>query len=448
MGRREVAGFLILFVVLLLVTYFGYSLYRVFFPRTDVLLSLSVAPSEAPGVSIEGRAYVAGGPAATGRVKLTVRGFFPARRVTFIEEIKEGRFSVSGSPSLASFKREDRIVIDAEAKVPVKDTVLTGQEHVFWNVGRWVVWAPLVALPGGIVLAILLSVLFTGDYTPVKNRIAISLAYITVTFSLLVPFVAPLAINRFPELKAIMINSPVGLVQVGKARNLEINQWALNIGGTLEKRTEASSDVAGGLVVPLYVLILATLGGAINMTRKVPRLQADIDAAIRVPFKDQLMAVQQALVSTLPASLRGGSVAPSASPPDQPGEASPETSQGSGQGGDRQETTEARQANINQLRGDLINQYMYLITAPFLAMVVYYLLFLVDENLATRVPIVVLISFSAGLMSESVLRTITGYADTYLARLTHTLQAQKEKLSTEQDETKDSGSGSGGKGKQ
>ncbi len=76
-----------------------------------------------------------------------------------------------------------------------------------------------------------------------------------------------------------------------------------------------------------------------------------------------------------------------------------------------------RQARSDRPRGDPINRSMYLIRAPFPAIVTCSLLFLIHETLATRAPIVVVISFSAGLMAESVLRTITGYADRSLNRL-------------------------------
>jgi hypothetical protein len=74
-------------------------------------------------------------------------------------------------------------------------------------------------------------------------------------------------------------------------------------------------------------------------------------------------------------------------------------------------------ANLKELLGsnwrvELLNQYMYLVSAPFLAMVAYYLLELL--GVAARQPIVVLISFSVGLISERIVSSILGVATGYL----------------------------------
>lgn len=417
-------GAVISLVILLACVYSIYSLYRFFFPRSDVLLSLAVEPTGDGALAIHGRAYVAGTPATAGRVKLTVRRFFPTVRLTLMEEISDGRFRVSGVPPRWPFRSEDRLLVNAEAQVPTAKEVLTGREYAVWNIGRWVVWGPLVALPAALIFAILFSVLFTGNYTPLKNRVAISLTYLVIMSFLVVPFLVPLALNTFPEVREIMAKSPVGFVKVGKVGGTELNQWALNIGSILETSSGESTDVKGkgGLVVPLYVLILATLGGAINMTRKVPKLQADIDVEISIPeHVKERFALMVGQVSRV---LGRSEVSP---PADRLPKEESAVSQGAEPSPPLSSPLEERQAHINRLRGDLINQYMYLITSPFLAIVTYYLLFLADENLATRAPIVVLISFSAGLMSESFLRTITGYADRYLSRLAESLKNDEGK---------------------
>lgn len=52
-------------------------------------------------------------------------------------------------------------------------------------------------------------------------------------------------------------------------------QWVANLGGVVRRSTEdkASGEINGGLVVPLYVVVLALFGGAISMTRRVPEYQ-------------------------------------------------------------------------------------------------------------------------------------------------------------------------------
>ena len=62
-------------------------------------------------------------------------------------------------------------------------------------------------------------------------------------------------------------------------------------------------------------------------------------------------------------------------------------------------------------RVELLNQYMYLISAPFLAIVAYFILDLLS---LTKKPILVLISFSVGLISERILTWILGLASGYL----------------------------------
>jgi len=67
------------------------------------------------------------------------------------------------------------------------------------------------------------------------------------------------------------------------------------------------------------------------------------------------------------------------------------------------------------LRGNwrvaLLNQYMYLISAPFLAIVTYYLLDLLGLS---KPGVVVVLSFSVGLISEKIVTWILGVASGYL----------------------------------
>jgi len=62
-------------------------------------------------------------------------------------------------------------------------------------------------------------------------------------------------------------------------------------------------------------------------------------------------------------------------------------------------------------RVELLNQYMYLMSAPFLAIVAYYMLALLG---LTKQEILVLISFSVGLISEKILSWLLGLASGYL----------------------------------
>jgi len=69
-----------------------------------------------------------------------------------------------------------------------------------------------------------------------------------------------------------MLHQAVTQFQGSSAANL---QWLFNIGGrvTCGKYYSDTCEVTGGLVVPLYFIVLALLGGAISLTRRVPEYQ-------------------------------------------------------------------------------------------------------------------------------------------------------------------------------
>jgi hypothetical protein len=53
-------------------------------------------------------------------------------------------------------------------------------------------------------------------------------------------------------------------------------QWVANFGGVVKRSADdktVTGEINGGLVVPLYVVVLALFGGAISMTRRVPEYQ-------------------------------------------------------------------------------------------------------------------------------------------------------------------------------
>jgi hypothetical protein len=54
-------------------------------------------------------------------------------------------------------------------------------------------------------------------------------------------------------------------------------QWVINIGGLVASSPESAGmghyKIRGGLVVPLYVIVLALIGSAVSMTRRVPEYQ-------------------------------------------------------------------------------------------------------------------------------------------------------------------------------
>jgi hypothetical protein len=67
------------------------------------------------------------------------------------------------------------------------------------------------------------------------------------------------------------------------------------------------------------------------------------------------------------------------------------------------------------IRKQLIDSYMYLLAAPFLAIAVYYLLQIIADD--TAEPILVLMAFATGLISDAIVSRITHFAENTIARL-------------------------------
>ena len=226
-------------------------------------------------------------------------------------------------------------------------------------------------------------------------------------------------------------------------------------------------EVQGGLVIPLYVIILSVIGGAINMTRKVPGFQKEgeeSDFSLGRPISSLGSRVMRFLLpsqsKTEVAAL--ASTSTGVPPPEQEKKAGTLDDQANevekelgpllleqiersresdkslaairGLVGKMQELFRARTTDdpllkFNSfedwaashpklgelLRGswrvELLNQYMYLISAPFLAVVTYYILDLLGLS---KQGVVVVLSFSVGLISEKIVSWILGIATGYL----------------------------------
>ena len=224
--------------------------------------------------------------------------------------------------------------------------------------------------------------------------------------------------------------------------------------------------VQGGLVIPLYVIILSVIGGAINMTRKVPRFQQEdeqsdfslarpisrVGEAVFSPFRSQSPASEQpAPAAPAPAATEAKAEQAEPAPEDQAKSIQEELEPlvkaqvlrncetddtlkkiralvsnmqdlYKNNKADRLlgfgsfEDWAASQPRIGQLlrgtwRVELLNQYMYLISAPFLAIVTYYILDLLGLS---KQGVVVVLSFSVGLVSEKIVSWILGIATGYL----------------------------------
>jgi hypothetical protein len=308
-----------------------------------------------------------------------------------------------------------------------KDKAMGGTASLYLNypppVGRWAIWTVVVLCAS---IAIGLITLFTGDLTRRKSRILFSITYIMTFMSLAVPIGAIVLVSKSQYAVEMMEEAPVGLIK-GTARGIQNPQWLVNLGGAVSPRQPASDkstpgptqnadgngpapapspaasasprptpastanpradelrpvpgypSVQGGLAVPFYVLILAMLGAGINMTKKVPDIQKrhDIEA---LPDDSQSMvsaalkAPVTALVSSRP-----------------------------------RVNTEEGTVAVSGIRKDLIDTYMGLISAPFLAIAVYYLLQVIATNIAE--PVLVLVAFATGFISDSIVTAITQLA--------------------------------------
>lgn len=197
---------------------------------------------------------------------------------------------------------------------------------------------------------------FTGDCTATKNRVAIAFSYVQVLLALIVPFLLVDFFASNPTVLAFMREAPIGICLANVNNH---PQWVLNIGSRVP-----SEPVVGltenGLIIPLYVIVLAFVGGAINLTRQVPRFQPE----------SERRETQQPLLPY----------------------------------GERRKIRRMERRRSDWRTG-LLTHYMYLASAPFLAIAAYYLL--VWTGIDSKLPIVVLFAFCVGIISDPVLKKIT-----------------------------------------
>jgi hypothetical protein len=364
---------------------------------------------------IMGEAQQGGKPLAEGQAKVTVERLKDNSSTSALLEVRQGKFegafgdalqsAVAGVPvtSMPSLQANEPLKITGEVWSPQLGNA-TAKEAMYLNstviVRRRVTIYLLAALLGLAPVVVFLWA-FTGSRSLLKNRVAIGFSYLVILLCLGVPFLAANLVLSSPFLRGYMKDAPVGLL-ISKVNDEP--QWVLNIGGYVEKKQleakpEASDfevlNLEHGLIVPIYVIILAMVGSAINMTKQVPRYQ--------------------------PESERIGGLSLITAP---------------GEPIERRKN-QYRERRRRDWRTGLISHYMYLVSSPFVAIAAYYLL--VSLGINNRVPIVVLVSFSVGLISDPILRKIT---DTGYSFLRHT--DGKEKGSQAPPA---SGQGSGGERK-
>jgi hypothetical protein len=146
---------------------------------------------------------------------------------------------------------------------------------------------------------------------------------------------------------------------------------------------EAGITIQGGITVPFFMVLLAMFGAGINMTLQVPTIQRayeDVASDARSPATWNPLTTTWRLIRGQTAPEEHGSVVP--------------------------------RETAGDIRRKLIENYMYLLSAPLLAIGVYYLL----QVLATQVtqPVLVLMALATGLVSKAVIGGIIDFAESRL----------------------------------
>ncbi len=200
-------------------------------------------------------------------------------------------------------------------------TGVYGFSLVFWSwVLRYLLGSPATATDEGILAVVLFFALlstasvgfvwrfsywFTGVVTRQKLNQIIAFCYGFTLVAVLSPILMVGAILLLPPslYRILALDSPLGITlgcssllpgEEPNAIPLELRcgtgetenyQWLINIGGVplrqvWQKTGDAHEfwrrpriEINGGLVVPIYIIVLAFIGGAVSMTRRVPEYQ-------------------------------------------------------------------------------------------------------------------------------------------------------------------------------
>ena len=421
-----------IFWLLVVIAGLGWYFYEA---EADVLLDVATQPE-----LVNGAVAFAGVPLANGVVRVVV---FDAGTRRYLAGMSlpvdaAGRFTSQGLPRFAV--QENSHPPDAGKVRPLRVTAsyygtrladkakdkaappkaVTGESTLFINssppLGRIFVWSMTTVAVGLLVLQLWV---FTGDLGQRKARTLFVLMYFFTFWALALPLVLSLIVAQNKYLVDSMENSPLGLVKARTAALAE-TQWLINIGGTVKppsigqrvevdaKRVadavakaaaavagasavavapaetiavieDAGVTIQGGVTVPFFMVLLAVFGAGINMTLKVPAIQREyedvLSKARSTPLVNPLMPWR--LFSQTPA---------------------PAT-----------HVVVVQSDTAGDIRRRLIENYMYLLSAPLLVIAMYYLL----QVMAAQVtqPVLVLMALATGLVSKAVIGGIIKFAE-------------------------------------
>ena len=427
-----------IFWLLVVIAGLGWYFYEA---EADVLLDVATQPE-----LVNGAVAFAGVPLANGVVRVVV---FDAGTRRYLAGMSlpvdaAGRFTSQGLPRFAVEENSHppdagkirslrvtasyygtRLADKAKDKAaPPK--ALTGESTLYINssppLGPIFVWSMTTV---AVVLLVLQLWVFTGDLGQRKARTLFVLMYFFTFWALALPLVLSLIVAQNKYLVDSMENSPLGLVKARTAALAE-TQWLINIGGTVKppsigQRVEVDAKrvadavakvaaavagagagagasavavapaetiaviedtgvtIQGGVTVPFFMVLLAVFGAGINMTLKVPAIQREyedvLSKARSTPLVNPLMPWR--LFSQAPA---------------------PAT-----------QVVVVQSDTAGDIRRRLIENYMYLLSAPLLVIAMYYLL----QVMAAQVtqPVLVLMALATGLVSKAVIGGIIKFAE-------------------------------------
>ncbi len=394
-------------------------------PRADIALEVRSGES----LIIRGLVLYQGQPVDTGKIQLVVTDAKTTYHLaSVVRDVARGEFATDAAPAVALMNlegdRQLRIVArfwgrtapgEGRSAEPL-ETETTVYSNCSSPIMREDVTRALISFG---VLAGLVIVLFTVELTQLWARVLFGASYLSTFLSVTLPLVLIVYVSQNPYLMEIMKDSPVGLVRARTQLATTDAEWLLNVGGLVTSVpnpqapgitaeavpaapapaplvgvlegppvAEATADLAlpkaamalesdplppqalvvtGGLAIPFYVILLAVFGAGINMMRRIPSIQSK--HMMRLHTTSTAGAAKSALPAPAP--------------------------------GDTDASCDIRQ--------EVIAQHMYLLAAPFLAIAVYYLLQILAQDIAQ--PVIVLMSFSAGLISERIVAAVIGVAE-------------------------------------
>jgi hypothetical protein len=244
-----------------------------------------------------------------------------------------------------------------------------------------------LAIAAVFVAAIIFVALFTGPIEGVRRFVWITrFSYVFTIAALLVSVLPFILLKPGAQLNGKgALGITVGCAE-GNGKDQELPRevlcdkehrnhfWLVNIGGAAEPVKQSAnegggatsaSQITGGLVIPLYVLILALMGAAVSMTRRVPEYQKRVAEANGVHSRNK-----QA----------------SGHPKSEP-------------------ISFARASEL------MVFQIMQVVSAPMIALTAYYLI--LPDTRSTSVAI----AFVSGFTSETILRLLRIAADGLTAKL-------------------------------